>query len=412
MSRTFPVSEVDLAWDRRKVLDRDAVLTKLLGQPVEALYESTRELVIADDAHPLAAAANAAFYEHRPLVLSPDAIWFCLGQGFAHHINLNAERLRHRFVRHQGKKRLVVSRPDFALGGSNPWPEAFAAFSDQIAAEVGKLRDLVVADFSTTGPVERAATEVLLMDAFQAYFEYVMMMGCGIPTITLTGTVVDWKNIRRRAAMFSEFELEHWTRALLPVLDELVATAEGQDRRTFWQSFFHYESGSFGHELTGWIHVLFPYLRDAQGGLVANPHLDTWRDDFDTVRARARERKLRGPRLSKIPSGLASAPVLAIDPSGAETKLRFVAGLFGVTQDRATGALEPEMGWAVVYDDGTDARAAAGDTDDDMGVEDTHHAEDEAFEDKTPLDGDALDDAKTEDLVIPTGARGRRDRSA
>jgi hypothetical protein len=32
--------------------------------------------------------------------------------------------------------------------------------------------------------------------------------------------------------------------------------------------------------------------------------------------------------------------------------LRFVAGLFDVTQDAATGTLTPEFGWAVVHDDG------------------------------------------------------------
>jgi len=37
---------------------------------------------------------------------------------------------------------LVVERPDFQLGHDNPWPETFAAFSEQIAAHVGKARDL------------------------------------------------------------------------------------------------------------------------------------------------------------------------------------------------------------------------------------------------------------------------------
>lgn len=364
MARTFPVSDVELAWNKCKVLDREATLTQLLHQPVEALYTSTRDLVIASDAHPLAAAAREAFYEHRPLVLSPDVIWFCLAQGLAHHINLNAERLRHRFVRHEGKKKLVVVRPDFLLGQPNPWHEVFATFSAQIAENVGKLRDLVVADFSTTGPVERAASEIVLMDAFQAYFEYEMHIGCGIPSITLTGTIADWKSVRQRAAMLAELDLEHWARVLLPVLDEVVATAEGEDRRTFWQSFFHYESGSGGQELTGWIHVLFPYLSDLKGGLVPNPHLDTWRGDFETVRARADEWQLQGPSIEQLPSGLASAPVLASDSSGHETTLRFIAGLFGVTQDRETGALEPEMGWAIVYGDETGTRAGARDYDD------------------------------------------------
>src|SRR5262249_6294224 len=137
-------------------------------------------------------------------------------------------QLRARFVRHQSKAKITIERPDFILGQPNPWPEAFSLFSDGIAAHVGKLRDLVVADFSTTSPVERAASEVLLMDAFQGYFEYEMRAGCGIPQITLLGTPDDWRSVRQRASMLSEFELAWWTRSLLPVLDQLVETAEGR----------------------------------------------------------------------------------------------------------------------------------------------------------------------------------------
>ncbi|MFT3775387.1 MAG: DUF4419 domain-containing protein [Minicystis sp.] len=246
---TFPVSDVEVEPAVMAPIDRDASLRRLLQRRVEAMSSSARPMVKCTDAHPFAEAAYHAFFDHYPMVISPDAVWFCLAQGFAHHIALNAEQLRHRFVRHEGKAKLVVDRPDFRLGQPNPWPEAFAAFSDQIAARVGRLRDLVVADFSTTGPIERAASEVLLMDAFQPYFEYEMRIGCGIPSITLLGTPDDWRSVRRRAAMLSEFGLEHWTEVLLPVLDQITRTAEGQPDRAFWRSFFRYESGSGSAEL-------------------------------------------------------------------------------------------------------------------------------------------------------------------
>src|SRR5215472_9132937 len=95
-------------------------------------------------------------------------------------------------ARSGSQSKLSVERPDFFLGRENPWPEVFAEFSQQIAAYVGKLRDLVVADFSTTGPIARAASEVVLMDAFQPYFQYEWSIGCGIPSITLLGTPDDW----------------------------------------------------------------------------------------------------------------------------------------------------------------------------------------------------------------------------
>lgn len=350
MSRTFAVSKVELATKSRPALDRAKVLGSLLKCRVEQMWTSTARLVACTDVHPLVQMAHDAFYEHRPIVLSPDAIWFCLAQGFATHINLNAERLRERFVRHQGKVKLVVTRDDFLLGQPNPWPEAFAAFSDQIAGHVGKLRELVVADFSTTGPLERAASEVVLMDAFQAYFEYAMMCGCGIPSVTLLGTPADWRSVRQRAAMFGEFDLEPWTRALLPVLDRIVATAEGRDDPEFWQSFFHYESGSMGSELTGWILVLFPYLKDWQtGALSPNRHLEDWERAFAHAATTTdwRKKRMSGPGLLAIPSGLASAPVTDVRDNSVHL-MRFVAGMFGVVE--TAGALAPEFGWAVVYD--------------------------------------------------------------
>jgi hypothetical protein len=369
--RTFQVSKVDLANAPRAALDREQAISDLLSAPlpsvsepdglidrsrprrmsrIEQAYTSDARLVACTDVSPLVQMAHDAFYEHRPIALSPDAVWFTIAQGFATHVNLNAEALRHRFVRHEGKLKLVVIRSDFFLGQRNPWPEAFAAFSSQIAGHVGKLRDLVVADFSTTGPLERAATEVLLMDTFQAYFQYEMMCGCGIPQITLLGTPEDWRSVRRRAQHLSEYGLEAWTAALLPVLDRIVATAEGADDPTFWQSFFHYESGSMGAALTGWISVLYPYLVDwkTKQATIPNPYLASWEASVGkgcTPRGPA-----PGPGLSQIPGGLGSAPVGVVDArTGERHEMRFVAGMFGVVED-AAGVLSPEFGWAITYD--------------------------------------------------------------
>lgn len=391
--KTIFVSEVEPATKPLPIIDRENALKTLLNAPVEQLSPG-RELVICRDVHPFAEAAHSAFYEHRPLLLSPDAVWFCLVQGFAHHVSVNAEALRHRFVHHQGKEKLVITRTDFFLGQPNPWPEVFAAFSEQIALRVGKLRELVVADFSTTGPIERAAFEVALMDTFQPYFEYEVAAGCGIPSITLTGTADDWRSLRQRAAMLSEFGLEWWTTPLFPVLDQIVASAEGHADRAFWQSFFRHESSSGGNELTGWIQLLFPYLieqvpvpppersdppatlsydatsiqvlsreestrRMAEAAAkvtrrpVKNPHMANWKADLEATKNR--EEWLtwgnrHGPSLDDLPSGTSSAPLVLVDlRDDSKHPLRFVAGLFGVSQD-ASGALAPEFGWAVIHD--------------------------------------------------------------
>jgi hypothetical protein len=371
MPVTIPVSDVALG-SPLPTVDRSTEIPKLLGagergavrgtrtsgapvRQLEQMWQSGARLVATTEGNALALAAHDAFYMHHPLRLTPDAVWFTLAQGFATHVGLHAETLRKRFVKHEGKVKLVVERRDFFLGQPNPWPEAFAAFSDQIASHVGRLRDLVVADFSTTGPLERAASEVVLMDTFQAYFEYVMMCGCGIPSVVLEGTPDDWRSVRRRAAMLSEFGLEHWTNALLPVLDEIVRSAEGSADRAFWRSFFRYQSGSGPSELTGWILTLFPYVKTFANGtdkLVPSPYLADW--EARLRRAEAPDRKMtrstEGPGLGALPPSLASAPVTVIDVrDGSTHPLRFVAGLFGVTQDDGR-VLAPEFGWAVVHD--------------------------------------------------------------
>jgi hypothetical protein len=234
----------------------------------------------------------------------------------------------------------------------------FTAFSKQIAQHVGKgLRETVVADFSTTTPLHRAATEVVLMDAFQGYFEYEMLAGCGIPTIHLTGAPDDWRDVRRRAASFAQYGLEHWVSALLPVLDQIEASSRGHMDREFWQSFFRYRSGSGGSALTGWIHVLFPYVKDLDDRLVPNTYVDGWSMEYrkamdDERISNWRERKgFEGPALGQIPSGIASAPVRVQDGHTEKShEMRFVAGMFGVSQDPQTLGLSPAFGWAITDD--------------------------------------------------------------
>ena len=116
MQTIITVSDVAVAPEARASLEWERSVKSLLGRRVEALSPDPGNLVSCTDAHPLAQAAHDAFYEHRALVLSPDVVWFCLAQGFAQHINRDVEGLRERFVRHQGKLKLVVERPDLGTG--------------------------------------------------------------------------------------------------------------------------------------------------------------------------------------------------------------------------------------------------------------------------------------------------------
>ena len=103
-------------------------IEQLLGTPVEACSEYAGR-VVASQLHPFIGAIHAAFASHRPLVLSPDMFWLLIAQGFAQHIDQNAEAYRAQFVNHQGKKAISVRRDDFIKGSlENPWAEVFEDF--------------------------------------------------------------------------------------------------------------------------------------------------------------------------------------------------------------------------------------------------------------------------------------------
>lgn len=326
MAITFAVSDVEVGTKRLALGPALAAFGKRLGKPGEAAAANLPALV-AGDWHPLVHAAHVAFDEHLPLVLSPDDVWLCIAQAFAHHVDENAEALRKHFVQHEGKAQIVVIRDGFRKGSpDNDWPGVFGEFSDAIAGHIGKQRDLVVAEFSTTGAVERAASEVVLMAAMKNYFEYVVVTRCGIPRVTLLGTPEDWRSVKRRAEHLAEYGLEKWVKQLSPYLDELCAASEGRASREAWQSFYKFQSGSGGDRVTGWINVLFPFVRKpGSDKLVPNPGMNT--------------------NPSHFPSGLAIAPFIW-DYLGTKLAMEFVAGFAGVAQE-ATGAVRAAIGWAV-----------------------------------------------------------------
>ncbi len=198
------------------------------SRPVEACTRYHGRLVADVAYHPVVAAVHLAFMDHRPLVLSPDIIWLMICQAVANHLNAHAEELRPRFVRHQGRVQIDVIRNDFVKGSpENPWPEVFAEFSTTIREHVGPALDLLLPDFSTTGPVERSTTEIILLDAVQSYFQCVLHTRCGIPTITVEGTTEDWQTVAYRVEAFADWGLGAWIEVLRPILRQFVRATQG-----------------------------------------------------------------------------------------------------------------------------------------------------------------------------------------
>lgn len=302
--------------------------TKLKGEAGAANHP---HLVKTNGMHPVMLAAYYAFGEHRPLILTPDIVSLLIAQGLAQHINQDPEGHRTQIVAHQGKMDIHVRRDDFVKGkAENPWQEVFPEFTSQIKAYlVGDIHDLIVSDFSTTGPVERAASEVVLLDAVQSYFELHFHTLCGIPRFTLTGTPEDWQRIRDRAEKLTAYGLDWWVKELLPVLDEFVLAAGGVPRLDWWKSFFSEGGGSGGPYLGGHILKFFPYLKGWKG-----VYQNTFKSGC-----------MHGPGVDSFLSGLSAAP-FTWHYYQQDFPMEFVAGFVGVGQNE-DDSFQPAIGWLV-----------------------------------------------------------------
>merc|ERR1719454_1702240 len=361
-----------------------------MGGTIEAMSPAPNGTVAVFTKQNLfAKAVHSAFFDHHPLILSPDVIWLTICQGLAHHVDQNSKKLREFFVPHQGKKELVISRPSFVKGSPhNDWESVFPEFSELIKENsVVGTTELIQNDFSTTGCIERIVSHITLMDAVQHYLSYTMCCGCGFPSITLSGTPEDWEKVRSKAEQLRKFDLDWWLGALLPVLDQFVRAAHGWPDLDFWRSLCMIDVGTSFPQykpLTGWVQVFFPYLispghefdgfSEADGKpkkkLRRNSNLESYLESYrSTVNASNFGQNSSdevgvvslsfwdaprpkgtgdGVDLELFPPGMSSAPFTYQDMLTRKGhEMGFFGGVTCLVQ-HANGAIEPKLGWAVL----------------------------------------------------------------
>jgi Domain of unknown function (DUF4419) len=357
---SFPVYDAaDAAWMTKvkaKLAEFEAN-EATVTRPIEACSRYHGRLVAGVFAHPVVAALYRAFMEHRPLCLSPDMIWLLICQGVAEHVNFHADALRSQFVQHEGKAHIEVRRDDFIKGSpENPWSEVIDEFCRRVEEHIGSAHDLFIPRFSTTGPAERIAAEITLLDAMRSYFAYDLASLCGIPAITLEGTVDDWQqladrtqNFGRLVRQFPGLDLDWWLTPLQPVLEEFGAAAAGTVRQAFWQSIYKFNQFSGGAAVTGWITAFFPYLKDKFDKLTKiNRWIGQGGSRLEQIMSPQQEEsysQVDGPSPGDFPSGLARAP-FTWRYRDQMFDMEFLGGFVGIAQDPVTLTLRPEIGWA------------------------------------------------------------------
>ena len=349
-SITFKVDENLKALEKKVVAHYDGRLAAqyLLGQDGVKVEDQHVVAMSFADAQNLRIVVKDAFYqcmvkayaEHKSVTLSPDMMWLLISQGFARYVNAHSEELRSQLVYHEGKQDLMVMTKDDLLSGKADWGKLLNDFSKQIELHTkGEVAKTIAADFSTTTPVERIASQITLMESMKSYFNYLAgRIGCGIPSVTLQGTPDDWRAVLSKTQKLGQYGLSEWTQTLEPILNEFIKTAEGNPNQRFWQEMVKKQrvdefasarpcSADKPTELDGWILKFFP----SEDGYTLDrvPYTKSMPAEFVRVEFKYR----------------------VIDPiTGAtlsETPMELMSGFIGALDDEKNNMLTPQIGWLV-----------------------------------------------------------------
>ena len=336
----FKVEDVEIAKDILPVKNGFDLARKWAQGPYLKSSFDYKSIVDADD-NAFFSMVCLAYAQHRPIVLSPDIMWIIICNGFSQYVNRDPEKFREYLVDHDGKETLVI-RTDLSTTTEQK-VEQFAAL---IGKETkGDVAELMTCNFSTTGMIEKMVSQITLMDAVKKYFDYMeFLAGCGIPSVTLEGTPDDWKLLREKTQELGKYGVKKWTDRLDPILAEFVSASEGNPDLKFWWDMaikgrpkdFHLKAGggclpTYGPTpFDGWFLEFIPF-------------------DLYT------ENPGRIPYGHDLPPLMTSVPIIQYveDEAGnciAINGLELRGGIVGLTQDTATMALRPEIGWLVRED--------------------------------------------------------------
>lgn len=204
-----------------------------------------------------------AYAKHHNLVIRPDDIWQAIISQFSMYVRARGEELRDVFVEFEGKKELYLEVPG-TMRTFQDWDIIPPAFLELIADNVKDetIVDWFLPDFSTTLETDRVGAAAAAMCAFDNYFTYTVGFVCGIPQITLQGTLQDWQNIRERVDRLVEFDdgsgilTDAWVPMLRDILDEFVLSISFGSTLNidFWDQIMHSATLPYlGKKLSGWI---------------------------------------------------------------------------------------------------------------------------------------------------------------
>lgn len=306
---------------------------RIFGKIINSSIDPHQELILQYGQHPIFDGFVSAYKEHRPITISPDIIWILIVQAFSNYVSDNHEKLRSKFVNFDGKKELLIKRHDLIFSNmtAKDWASFFPEFVRQISEYTGQsITDTLTPEFTTTTPTSLQVGQLSIMSTMKHYFSYRMeVIGCGIPHITIEGSIEDWRKILTKLENLNSYDFEWFTNDIVPIVKEIIQTKKGNVNKKFWKDMIRIKDSDDFYDpsgVDGWFTNFFPY--DDKGERVYGP-IESSGDLQNEL--------LEIPFTLDILNG----------GSVQSLKLKFLAGFVGLTQNEKTGSLKPEIGWIV-----------------------------------------------------------------
>ena len=287
----------------------------------------------------------SAYENHLPIRLTPDIIWLLIVQGFAQHVNYNAEELRQKFVNFEGKKKLEIiinKYHSYKQMKSEDYEYLFENLTEKIKENVGEeLINTIDFNFSTSNKITKVVGYASIMSALKKYFEFRgVCTACNYPYIILDGKLEDWENILKKTKKLSKYDLEKWVKRLEIPLNEIKETKKGKINKEFWKKIIYpdkidekIEIATYEYKtiqvdgINGWLLTFFPYFKNGYFR-------------YDT--------SLKVKDIWRLPKRLLKTPLIMKSDDEGETPMTIFSGFLGMKVDKKKDNLvTAEIGWYV-----------------------------------------------------------------
>ncbi len=296
---------------------------------------------------PIISGLYQSYCQHFPLSFSPDDFWLLIIQNISHQMEVKFNE--------------IIKNNSFKIKTKNYLNKIFQNKKDsenliyQLVLELLKkeqeILSLIEPNFTTSSRIIKYITCINLVSTYGKFSPFDLEpYGCGIPNVTLKGSIKDWenilekiksiKNLKYKEIYFDKDSFDLWLDEIYEIMVKIAESKKGKTNINFWQEMIKKKidqkpvelSGKLVNQnmeyITGWITKFFPF--DKKG----NKNFHREKIFIDDICLLADQ--ILGVKF-----------VVEEINTGNIYELILNSGFLGMEQDQKTKIVSPVIGWFI-----------------------------------------------------------------